>query len=208
MKALLLVDLQNDFLPGGALPVPQGDEVIPIANRLMDKFELVIATKDWHPADHQSFAAMHPMRKPGDNIMLHGLPQTLWPIHCVQNSHGAAFAERLNTQKIQHISYKGTHPETDSYSGFFDNGHRTNTGLDDYLRLKGVTALYVMGLATDYCVKFTVLDALQLGHKTFLISDACRGVNLHPDDSANALLEMQKKGAVLVSSEQVLASTN
>ncbi len=211
MKALLLVDLQNDFLPGGALPVPQGDEVIPVANRLMEKFELVIATKDWHPANHQSFAAMHAMRKPGDVIQLHGLSQVLWPIHCVQGSHGAAFAcpegrqaERLNTNKIQQITYKGTHPEVDSYSGFFDNGQRTNTGLDDYLRVKKVEELYIMGLATDYCVKYTTLDALKLSYRCFLITDGCRGVNLQADDSEKAIREMQQKGATLITSDQVV----
>ncbi len=198
MKALLLVDLQNDFLPGGALPVREGDQVIPLANEMMREFELVVATKDWHPANHQSFASMHPLRKPGDRIMLNGLPQTLWPIHCVQGSHGAAFAERLNTKKIQHIAYKGTHPEVDSYSGFFDNGHRTNTGLEDYLRIKKVEELYIMGLATDYCVKFTVLDALKLGFKTFVITDGCRAVNLEKDDGQKALREMQEKGAVIL----------
>ncbi len=204
MKALLLIDLQNDFLPGGALPVPRGDEVIPIANRLMEKFELVIATKDWHPANHQSFATMHAMRKPGDIIQLHGLTQVLWPIHCVQGTHGSAFAERLQTHKIQQITYKGNHPEVDSYSGFFDNGRKTNTGLDDYLRLKKVSELYVMGLATDYCVKYTVLDALELGHRTFLITDGCRGVNLQANDSRDALHEMQQKGATLITSQEIM----
>jgi nicotinamidase/pyrazinamidase len=200
MKTLLLIDLQNDFCPGGALAVQEGNLLIPMANALMPKFELVVATQDWHPANHGSFAANHPWRKPGQVIDLHGLPQVLWPIHCVQDSFGAEFAPGLNTAGIHKIFVKGTDPEIDSYSGFFDNGHRKSTGLGDYLRAQGVNELWVMGIATDYCVKFTVLDALELGFRVNLIEDACRGVELNPGDIAQAVDEMQSRSAQLVQS--------
>lgn len=203
MKTLLLIDLQNDFCPGGALAVDEGNLLIPIANALMPKFDLVIATQDWHPATHGSFAANHPWRRPGQVIDLNGLPQVLWPIHCVQESFGAEFVQSLNTEGIHKVFVKGTDPEIDSYSGFFDNGHRKATGLGDYLKEKGVTELWVMGIATDYCVKFTVLDALELGFKVNLIEDACRGVNLQAGDVTQAVADMQTKGANIVHSENI-----
>jgi len=198
MNALLLIDLQNDFLPGGALAVPEGDQVIPIANQLQISFPLIVATQDWHPPTHGSFAANHPGKHPGDLIDLNGLPQILWPIHCVQNSPGAAFATALNTSRIERVFQKGTDPAIDSYSGFFDNGHRRSTGLADYLQLRNVTDVYILGLATDYCVKFTALDARHLGFNTFLIEDACRGVELNPGDIARAIQEMQNAGVKLI----------
>ncbi|MCB9080437.1 MAG: bifunctional nicotinamidase/pyrazinamidase [Lewinellaceae bacterium] len=201
MDALLLIDLQNDFCAGGALEVAEGNQVIPIANALMPHFELVVATQDWHPANHGSFAANHPWRKPGQVIDLHGLPQVLWTIHCVQGSFGAEFVPTLDTTQIDHIFHKGTDPDIDSYSGFFDNGHRKATGLGDFLREKGVTTVYAMGLATDYCVKYTVLDALSLGFTTHLIVDGCRGVNLQPGDSEAAIAEMVSAGAHLCQSQ-------
>ena len=203
MKTLLLIDLQNDFCPGGALAVDEGNLLIPIANALMPKFDLVLATQDWHPATHGSFAANHPWRKPGQVIDLNGLPQVLWPIHCVQESFGAEFVKDLNTEAIHKVFVKGTDPEIDSYSGFFDNGHRKATGLGDYLKAQGVTELWVMGIATDYCVKFTVLDALELGFKVNLIEDACRGVNLQAGDVTQAVIDMQSKGANLVMSQDI-----
>jgi nicotinamidase/pyrazinamidase len=203
MKALLLIDLQNDFCPGGALAVEEGNLLIPIANELMPRFEMVLATQDWHPANHGSFAANHPWRKPGQVIDLNGLSQVLWPIHCVQESFGAEFVPTLHTSGIHKVFVKGTDPEIDSYSGFFDNGHRKATGLGDYLKEQGVDELYVMGIATDYCVKFTVLDALELGFKVNLIQDACRGVNLQPGDVERAVVEMTSKGAALVTSSEI-----
>jgi nicotinamidase/pyrazinamidase len=195
MRALILVDIQNDFLPGGALAVPHGDEVIPVANRVSPRFELVVATQDWHPRDHGSFAANHPGKKVGDVIDLHGLPQVLWPVHCVQGTAGAALAPALDVSRVRKVFQKGTDPAIDSYSGFFDNGHRRSTGLADYLREQGVTEVFVMGLATDYCVKFTALDAVQrAGLKTTLIEDGCRGVNLRPGDSDAAVAEMRAAG--------------
>jgi len=203
MRTLLLIDLQNDFCPGGALAVEEGNLLIPIANALMPRFDLVLATQDWHPATHGSFAANHPWRKPGQVIDLHGLSQVLWPIHCVQESFGAEFVPTLNTAGIHKVFVKGTDPEIDSYSGFFDNGHRKATGLGDYLKAQGVDELYVMGIATDYCVKFTVLDALELGFKVNLIQDACRGVNLQAGDVEQALLDMQSAGANLVKLSEI-----
>ncbi|MEJ1971143.1 MAG: bifunctional nicotinamidase/pyrazinamidase [Lacunisphaera sp.] len=194
MNALILVDIQNDFLPGGALPVPRGDEIIPVVNRLQEEFPLVVATQDWHPADHGSFAANHAGRRPGEVIDLHGLPQILWPVHCVQHSHGAAFAPGLRTERIAQIFFKGTDPQVDSYSGIFDNGRRKATGLADYLRGRGVTEVTIAGLATDYCVKATALDAQALGFKTTVVTDACRGVDLTPGDSARAFAEMERAG--------------
>jgi nicotinamidase/pyrazinamidase len=200
MKALILVDLQYDFVPGGALAVPNGDQVIAVANAVQSKFDLVVATQDWHPPNHGSFAANHPGKKVGEVIDLNGLPQILWPVHCVQNAPGAALLSSLNTAGIARIFQKGTDPQIDSYSGFFDNGHRKATGLGDYLSKQRVSAVYVMGLATDYCVKFTALDSLGLGFETYLIEDGCRGVNLKPNDSADAIEAMKKAGVVVTTS--------
>jgi nicotinamidase/pyrazinamidase len=205
MKALSLVDLQNDFLPGGALAVPQGDEVIPVANRVQRAFELVVATQDWHPAHHGSFAAAHPGRKPGEMITLGGLPQILWLTHCVQHTRGAEFAAALDTTRVARVFPKGTDAEIDSYSGFFDNGHKQATGLGDFLRARGVTDVYLPGLATDYCVKATALDARRLGFTTRIILDGCRGVELSPGDVARAVAELRAAGVELVTSESLLA---
>ena len=204
MKALILVDLQNDFCLGGALAVNEGNKVIPIANQLMDKFDLVIATQDWHPADHGSFAANHLWHYPGEVIDLNGLQQVLWPIHCVNASFGAEFHKDLKTEKITTIFQKGTDKGIDSYSGFFDNGHRKSTGLGDYLKEKEVTEVYVMGLATDYCVKFTALDAIELGFNTYLIVEGSRGVNLQEGDVEKAIEEMKGKGVRLIEDLTIL----
>ncbi|HEV7925956.1 MAG TPA: bifunctional nicotinamidase/pyrazinamidase [Verrucomicrobiae bacterium] len=204
MKALILVDVQNDFLPGGALPVPDGDAVIPVANRLQGAFPLVVATQDWHPANHGSFAANHPGKKVFEKIDLNGLPQTLWPVHCVQGTSGAELAPGLDRACIARIFPKGTDAGIDSYSGLFDNGHRKSTGLGEWLKARGVTDVFVCGLATDYCVKYTALDALQLGFKTHFIEDASQGVNLQPGDVRNAIAEMNRAGVVTVQSSDVL----
>ena len=168
MEALIVVDIQNDFIPGGALAVPGGDEVVPLVNRLQARFESIVATRDWHPPDHGSFAANHPGKRVGDLIELGGLEQTLWPVHCVQNTPGADFAPGLNRDRWTKVVVKGTDADIDSYSGFYDNGHRRATGLGDFLKQRGVSAVFVAGLATDYCVKFTALDARALGFATFL----------------------------------------
>ena len=203
MNALILVDIQNDFIPGGALAVPQGDRIVPVVNRLQPCFDLVVATQDWHPADHGSFAGNHPGHQPGELIELNGLPQILWPTHCVQGSVGAEFVPGLNRKARDRVFVKGTDPNIDSYSGFFDNGHRQPTGLGDYLRAKSVTEVYVVGLATDYCVKFTALDAMELGFKTSLIEDACRGVNLQPGDVQRVIGEMRAAGVAITTAEEV-----
>jgi nicotinamidase/pyrazinamidase len=201
--ALIIVDIQNDFLPGGNLAVPRGNEVVEVANRMMLAFDLVVATQDWHPSDHESFAQQHHGRSPGDVIDLHGLEQVLWPVHCVQGSRGADFAARLNKRKIDRVFPKGTDRTVDSYSGFFDNGRRAATGLGDYLRQQGVTDVFVMGLATDYCVKFTALDALEEGFATHLIEDGCRGVDLGAGDSQRAIAEMETAGVRVTRSSKV-----
>ncbi len=208
MTALILVDIQNDFLPGGALAVPEGDRILPVVNRLQPHFDLVVATQDWHPANHGSFAANHPGHQPGQEINLHSLSQTLWPVHCVQNTTGADFAPGLQRATWARVFQKGTDPAVDSYSGFFDNGHRHATGLGAYLQTQGVTDVYVAGLATDYCVKFTALDAVQFGFRTHLLTDACRGVNLHPGDADRAIEEMRVAGVEIIQSDAVLASAS
>jgi len=204
MKALILVDIQNDFLPGGALAVPEGDAVIPVANKVQGVFPLIVATQDWHPANHGSFAANHPGKRPFDQTELNGLPQTLWPVHCVQNTPGAAFAAGLKQDCFAKIFQKGTDPGIDSYSGFFDNGQRKSTGLGEWLREKGVTEVFVCGLATDYCVKFTALDAVRFGFKANLIVDACRGVNLSPNDTKHAITELRRAGIGICQSAELL----
>jgi nicotinamidase/pyrazinamidase len=204
MKALILVDIQNDFLPGGALAVPDGDDIIPIVNQLQAAFPIVVATQDWHPADHGSFAANHAGKSVFAQIDLNGLPQTLWPVHCVQGTKGAELAPGLQTDSDTKIFTKGTDAAIDSYSGLFDNGQRKSTGLSEWLKEKGVTEVFVCGLATDYCVKFTALDAAQLGFKTYFIEDASRGVNLQPEDVKNAIAEMNRAGIVTVQSTNIL----
>jgi nicotinamidase/pyrazinamidase len=202
-SALILVDLQNDFLPGGALAVPHGDEVIPLADELQSRFDVVVATKDWHPSNHGSFAANHPGKKPGDRIILDGIEQILWPVHCVQNTKGAEFAPSFDTSRIAHVFHKGIDPSIDSYSTFFDNAHRRHTGLAHYLEKRGINNFYLMGLALDYCVKYSALDARQLGLNTHVILDGCRGIELEPGDIGRALDEMKRAGAVLLKSSDL-----
>lgn len=197
MRALVLIDLQYDFMPGGALAVPEGDQVVSMANALLPRFELVVATQDWHPANHQSFASQHPNRKVGDVIELDGLPQVLWPDHCVQGTCGAQLDARLPQPSIARVIQKGTNPAIDSYSGFFDNGHRQATELESFLDSNDVSTVYIMGLATDYCVKFTALDAIELGFETFLIQEGCRAVNLKPGDGLAAIRQMLGAGVQL-----------
>jgi nicotinamidase/pyrazinamidase len=204
MKALILVDIQNDFLPGGALAVPHGDAIIPVVNRLQAVFPLVVATQDWHPANHGSFAVNHPGGKMYGQIDLNGLSQTLWPTHCVQETTGAGLAPGLRRERIARIFPKGTDPGIDSYSGLYDNGHRKSTGLGEWLKAQGVTDVFVCGLATDYCVKFTALDAVTMGFKTHFIEDASSGVNLRPDDVKHAIEDMCAAGVVVVQSQDLL----
>ena len=173
------------------MPTRNGEEVVPVINRLQNDFDLVVATQDWHPRSHGSFASNHPGTKPGEMIELGGLPQVLWPDHCLQGSWGAEFHRDLDMQRVAKIIRKGTDPAIDSYSGFFDNGRRKATGLESHLREQKVTDVYVTGLATDYCVLWTARDAQSLGFKTHVIADACRGVELKPGDIERAFDEMR-----------------
>lgn len=202
MRALILVDIQNDFAPTGALPVPEGDQVVPVVNKLQEKFELVVATQDWHPENHKSFA-IHHNKQPGEVIQLNGREQILWPVHCVQGTKGAEFIPGLNMDKVARVFKKGMDPEVDSYSGFFDNDHKTGTGLMEYLREQGVDEVYINGLALDVCVKFTAMDARSLGFKTFLVEDATRGVDVNEGDSEQAVIDMKAAGIFAVTSDQV-----
>ncbi len=204
-KTLILVDVQNDFAPGGALAVPHGDEIVAVINKLLPQFEHVIATKDWHPAGHASFASAH-AKQPGEVIEINGIPQVMWPDHCIENTSGADFIPALNTDHIDHVVYKGTNPQIDSYSGFFDNQRSQATGLAEYLREHQLQDIYIVGLATDYCVKFTALDAVEQGFNTRVITDACRGVNMAPDDVDKALVEMRAAGCILMESNILLTA--
>ncbi|MCG8306299.1 MAG: bifunctional nicotinamidase/pyrazinamidase [Cytophagales bacterium] len=204
MKALIVVDIQNDFLPGGALAVKDGDQIISTVNELMHKFDLVVATQDWHPKDHGSFASNHNGRKAGDEIELYGLNQILWPDHCVQNTHGAEFSEKLEITRFDKVVRKGTDILIDSYSGFFDNGRKKDTGLNDYLKSHHVEVVFVVGLATDYCVKFTAIDAVELGYRTFIVPDATKAVNLQQGDFERSIDELVSKGVRPFDSSELL----
>lgn len=203
-KALILVDLQNDFCRGGSLAVPDGDAVMPLANQLQSQFDLVIATQDWHPRDHTSFACNHPGSRVGDVINIEGVQQILWPAHCVQGSSGAAFHSDFNTEHVSKIFQKGVDKKIDSYSAFYDNAHLRTTGLGDYLAAQNVEDVYIMGLATDYCVKYSALDARKLGFNVHVIVDACRGVELNAGDVERSLDEMQSAGVKLVFVKDIL----
>ncbi|MDP4261383.1 MAG: bifunctional nicotinamidase/pyrazinamidase [Bacteroidota bacterium] len=204
MKALVLIDIQNDFLPGGSLAVPGGDAIIPIVNRLQPFFELVVATQDWHPANHKSFASQHNGKKPFDIISLHGLRQTLWPDHCIQGTPGAGFPGELNLNKTETIFRKGTNPEIDSYSGFYDNGHRKSTGLAGYLRNKKVNEVYLAGLAGDICVFSTAMDSLEEKFITFIIEDATRPINRQ--DFKKAMQDFVAGGGKIIQSASLPAA--
>lgn len=203
MKALVLVDLQKDFLPGGSLAVEKGNQVIPKVNGLINNnFDVVVATQDWHPPDHGSFASNHENKRPGDKIELQGTDQILWPDHCVQGTEGAEFADDLDTLKIEKVIKKGTNPKIDSYSGFYDNEHKKETGLHDYLQQRNVDTVIIAGLAADVCVKFTALDALELGYRTKVVTDATRAVE--KDEGYNQTMnELKKNGAELVNSSEL-----
>ncbi len=201
-RALILVDIQNDFVPGGALPVPEGDQIIPVVNQLLPAFDLVVATQDWHPQNHGSFASNHPGKKIYDVIELNGLEQILWPDHCVQGTAGADFVPGLNMNPVEAIFRKGTDPGIDSYSGFFDNGRKKSTGLADYLRGRGIDEVFVVGLAGEFCVNYTILDAAELGFKTYLIKDATRPLDWQ--NFEQAMDNMRKHGVQIVESKDLL----
>lgn len=177
MRALLLVDIQNDFMPSGRLPVPEGDAIIAPVNAIMGDYPLIVATQDWHPPDHESFASAHPGKKPLDIIDLHGLEQVLWPDHCIAGTAGADFHPDLDTRRIAAVFRKGMDKHTDSYSAFYDNGCRYDTHLADYLRAFGVTNIDVAGLAADFCVYFSIMDALAAGFRVRLIESCTRAID-------------------------------
>lgn len=204
--ALIIVDLQNDFLPGGAMPVKEGDKILPVVNKLLQHpFDFIVATKDWHPADHGSFAEVHG-KMPGEHVNLGGVDQILWPVHCVQGSFGAEFSPKWNWSNVGKVFQKGTDKNIDSYSTFFDNGHKKSTGLENYLKSHGITDVYIAGLAMDYCVKYSALDALKLGFNTYVIVDACRAINIKAGDEERALKEIEEAGGKLISSKDISAS--
>ena len=203
MNSLIVVDLQHDFCPGGALAVTEGDAIVPVIDRILPAFDCVVATQDWHPLNHASFAVNHAGAQIGDVIELGGMPQVLWPVHCVQNTLGAAFHRGFDVSGLDGVFQKGVDPQIDSYSGFFDNGHGRSTGLGAYLNGRGIGTVYVCGLATDYCVKATALDALAAGFETFVLADACRGVNLQIGDDARALAQIAEAGGKIILSEQI-----
>jgi nicotinamidase/pyrazinamidase len=202
-SALIIVDVQYDFMPGGALPARDGDAVVPVINRVQPLFDVVIATQDWHPPNHGSFASNHQGHQPGDVVDLDGLAQILWPDHCVQGSHGAELHRDLDRARIAKVVRKGTDPGIDSYSTFFDNGRRKSTGLENDLRARGVTDVYLAGLATDYCVLWSARDAMELGFRTHVIADGCRGVDLKPGDSERAFDEMRALGIEVLIARQL-----
>ncbi|MCW3110241.1 MAG: bifunctional pyrazinamidase/nicotinamidase [Segetibacter sp.] len=201
MKALLLIDIQNDFIPGGSLAVPGGDEVIPAANHIQSYFDLIIATQDWHPVNHKSFASNHEGRNVFEEIDLNGLNQVLWPDHCVQGSRGAEFSKDLSMNKVEAIFRKGTDSAIDSYSGFYDNGHRKSTALAEYLRGKQVTEVYIAGLAADYCVYYTAKDAIEEGFTTYIIENAVRAISEVGFKKAKE--EVVRKGGKMINSSSL-----
>lgn len=197
MEALIVVDVQNDFCPGGALPVPQGDEVVPVINQLATQFPLVVASQDWHPQDHVSFASNHPGKKPLETVEVAGQLQVLWPDHCVQGSWGAQFHPHLDTRPFRMIVRKGTDRQVDSYSAFRDNRKDATTGLAGFLRELGVTSVAVVGLATDYCVQATALDAVAFGFAARILLPACRAVGAPPGRWEEVLAALRQGGVVL-----------
>ena len=201
-SCLIIVDVQNDFCPGGALAVPKGDEVVPVVNRLAARFENVVLTQDWHPRSHASFASSHPGKKPFETIELPYGRQVLWPDHCVQGTPGAAFHENLQIGRAQLIIRKGFHRGIDSYSGFLEADRSTTTGLAGYLKEKGFRDLYVCGLATDFCVAWTALDARATGFEVTVIEDACRAIDLEGSLS-RAWADMASAGIRRASSVQL-----
>jgi nicotinamidase/pyrazinamidase len=207
MKALLLIDIQNGFCPGGNLPVAHGDEIVPVANQLIEDggYDVIVASQDWHPQNHGSFASQHPGAKPFDMGELSGKPQVMWPDHCVQGTPDAEFHPDLNIGAVDYIQQKGENRAVDSYSAFRDNEQAAITGLASYLKAQQVTELDICGLATDYCVKFSALDAVDMlpGVKVRFVEDASRGID--PEGVRRAIADMKSKGIGIVSSQDILA---
>ena len=201
---LLVVDIQNDFCPGGALAVPHGDEVVPLVNRVARAFSHVVLTQDWHPSGHRSFASTHPGKKPYDVIELPYGPQILWPDHCIQGSAGAEFRRDLDIPHAQMIVRKGYRQKIDSYSALFENDHNTPTGLAGYLRERGLTRVFVCGLAYDFCVRYSAEDACAAGFEVVVIEDACRGIDTQ-GSLAKAWADLKKAGVKRIQSGDLAA---
>jgi nicotinamidase/pyrazinamidase len=201
---LVVIDMQNDFCPGGALAVPGGHEIIPVVNRLISGFEHVVVTQDWHPADHSSFASSHIDQAPFASVQMHYGPQTLWPDHCVQGTAGAEFHQDLDWAKAELVIRKGCRKSIDSYSAFYENDRRTPTGLAGFLRERGLTKLALVGLATDFCVAYSALDAARLGFETTVLLDACRAIDLN-GSLAVARRQMQLAGVQFSEASRLVA---
>lgn len=201
--ALLVIDVQNDFIPGGQLAVPEGDLIVPLINRLAGQFKQVVIAQDWHPAGHASFASSHPGRQPYDVIQLPYGEQTLWPDHCIQGSRGAEFHSGLDLPHAQLVIRKGCNPDIDSYSAFLEADRVTTTGLAGYLKERGIDTVYMVGLALDFCVMFSALDARAAGFNAFVVLDACRAIDLN-GSLATAIERMQVAGVGLIQSTEIL----
>ena len=204
MHTLIILDVQNDFMPGGSLAVPQGDLIVPVINQLLPKFDLIVATQDWHPQNHKSFASNHPGKKAFETLILNGIEQVLWPDHCIQGTFGADFHPKLEANPIEAIFRKGIDPEIDTYSGFYDNGHQRNTGLAGYLREKGATELYFCGLCADICVYYSIKDALQEGFISFLIENATQPLNT--EHFKQIKTELVQQGVALLNSNEIIGA--
>ena len=203
MKALILIDLQNDFMSWGSVPIEGSDEVIPLANRLMEQFDLVLASQDWHPANHNCFAANHPWRMPGQVIEIDDNIQLLWTMHCVQESFGAELGVELDTDKISKIFRKGTNAGMDSYSVFFENNHKKSNGLDEYLKTQQVDEIFIIGIMTDFGVKQTAKDAVKLGYQTNVIIDGCRWYDSSKENIEKTISEMKRDGVKIIHSDDL-----
>lgn len=201
-SALLIIDVQNDFCPGGALPVPEGDSIIPVINKISPEFYRVIATQDWHPFDHTSFAANH-NKKPYETIRIGNIQQVLWPSHCIPGTYGADFHRDLMLNPVDLILRKGTDPAVDSYSAFFENDRKTGTGLQHYLKGLKITDVYICGLATDYCVYYSALDSVELGFNTYVIKDATKGVNIPEGNVDRVINDMESKKIKIIGYESI-----
>jgi len=204
MKALLIVDIQNDFCKDGALEVPAANQILPVVNKLIHSFDSIIQTQDWHPAGHHSFASSHDGKSPYDTVEMDYGTQVLWPDHCIQGSHGGEFHPDLNTQKSQVIIRKGFRKEIDSYSTFFENDQKTKTGLTGYLKDRGITDLYTVGLATDFCVKWSILDGIKEGFNMHIVKDAVKGIDI--DGSLDAAWNEMKDAGVSITTSETLIS--
>lgn len=201
MKTLIIIDVQNDFMPGGQLEVPHGNQMVPVINKILGYFDIVLATQDWHPKEHKSFASNHFGKKPFDRMVLNGVQQTLWPDHCIQGSYGAELHKDIDSNRIAAIFRKGMDPEIDSYSGFFDNNHESNTGLSGYLKEKGVTEIHFCGLAADICVYYSILDSILEGFTSVLVEDASQP--LYPDKFEDVKCELAKLGVRIANSDEL-----